>query len=166
MPIIQGKALIYKQNTSYGRPYKVYSALITQVGTLAPVVTITENTTGVNITWTRLDVGKYLATATGLFTVGKTSILLGSEGTELSNNIYTIYDKTLDSFKLKSNGGDGSLTDFTIEVKIYTDVVYPTPTPTVTPTVTPTTTVTPTVTSTSTPTPTVTATATPTPTPA
>ena len=41
------------------RPYKVYTALLSQSGTNAPVATVLENTTGLNITYQYLLVGKY-----------------------------------------------------------------------------------------------------------
>ena len=41
------------------RPYKVYTALLSQSGTDAPVATVLENTTGLNITYQYLLVGKY-----------------------------------------------------------------------------------------------------------
>ena len=41
------------------RPYKVYTALLTQSGTNAPVATVLENTTGLNITYGYSLVGKY-----------------------------------------------------------------------------------------------------------
>ena len=41
------------------RPYKVYTALLTQSGTSAPVATVLENTTGLNITYQYLLVGQY-----------------------------------------------------------------------------------------------------------
>ena len=46
------------------RPYKVYTALLTQTGKNAPVVTVLENTLGYDIVWSRLDAGGYIATAT------------------------------------------------------------------------------------------------------
>lgn len=41
------------------RPYKVYTALLTQSGTNAPVATVLENTTGLNITYGYILVGQY-----------------------------------------------------------------------------------------------------------
>ena len=41
------------------RPYKVYTALLSQSGTNAPVATVLENTTGLNITYGYSLVGKY-----------------------------------------------------------------------------------------------------------
>ena len=53
--------------------YKVYTALLTQTGTNAPVATVLENTIG-DIVWTRVDVGEYLATLSNAFTIGKTFV--------------------------------------------------------------------------------------------
>jgi hypothetical protein len=54
-------------------PYKVYTALLSQNGTTAPVPTILENTIG-NIVWTRIEAGFYIATLNGAFTAGKTFV--------------------------------------------------------------------------------------------
>lgn len=48
------------------RPYKVYAALLTQVGTDDPTAVILENSIGA-ITWTRLGVGEYSASSAALF---------------------------------------------------------------------------------------------------
>lgn len=53
------------------RPYKVYTALMSQSGTSAPTVIILENTIG-SIVWTRNNVGKYFGTLASAFTVNKT----------------------------------------------------------------------------------------------
>lgn len=47
------------QNGTPIKPYKVYSALLTQNGTDAPVATILENTLGVNITYEYTNTGTY-----------------------------------------------------------------------------------------------------------
>ena len=54
------------------RPYKVYTALLTQEGTDAPVATILENTLGGDIVWSYFGVGTYRGTLTGAFTIDKT----------------------------------------------------------------------------------------------
>jgi hypothetical protein len=41
------------------RPYKVYTALVTQSGTSNPVLTVKENTIGTNMTFTRGSAGLY-----------------------------------------------------------------------------------------------------------
>ena len=54
------------------RPYKVYTALISQSGTNAPVATVLENTLGGTVVWTRIGTGQYEATLSSAFTVDKT----------------------------------------------------------------------------------------------
>lgn len=56
-------------------PYKVYTALLTQTGTNAPVATVLENTLGGTVVWSYSDVGIYFAGLTGAFTANKTFIL-------------------------------------------------------------------------------------------
>lgn len=59
--------------------YKVYTALLTQTGTAAPVATVLENTIG-NIVWTRASVGVYLATLSGAFNPSKTILFIQNKG--------------------------------------------------------------------------------------
>jgi hypothetical protein len=61
------------------RPYKVYTALLTQSGTSAPVATVLENTIG-NIWFTYLDVGAYVANSNGLFKENKTATFITTSG--------------------------------------------------------------------------------------
>jgi hypothetical protein len=60
-----------------GRPYKVYTALLTQSGTDAPVATVLENTLGGEVTWTYSEPGYYVANSNGLFTYNKTQLFHG-----------------------------------------------------------------------------------------
>lgn len=53
-------------------PYKVYTALITQIGTSAPTANVLENTLGGTVVWSRIGEGEYLATLSGAFTGVKT----------------------------------------------------------------------------------------------
>ena len=52
--------------------YKVYTALLTQTGTNAPVATVLENTLGGEVVWSYVSIGNYLATLSGAFTENKT----------------------------------------------------------------------------------------------
>lgn len=52
--------------------YLVYTALLTQSGTDAPVATVLQNTLGGTVVWTRNGVGDYTGTLTGAFLAGKT----------------------------------------------------------------------------------------------
>jgi hypothetical protein len=54
------------------RPYKVYTASLSQDGTSAPVAVVLENTLGVTLTWSRFGVGNYRLTASSaIFDVNK-----------------------------------------------------------------------------------------------
>ena len=53
------------------RAYKVYTALLTQTGTDAPVATVLENTLGGTVVWTYSNVGEYTATLSSAFTTNK-----------------------------------------------------------------------------------------------
>lgn len=54
--------------------YLVYTALLTQAGTDAPVATVFGDNTIGGIVWTRLAAGQYNGTLTGAFTLNKTFI--------------------------------------------------------------------------------------------
>ena len=60
--------------TSGGASYLVYTALLTQTGTDAPVATVLENTLGGAVVWSYIDAGNYYATLSGAFTANKTFI--------------------------------------------------------------------------------------------
>ena len=68
------------------RPYKVYTALLTQTGTSAPVATVLENTLGGEVVWTRDGSGYYIATSSGLFTENKTGFFSKVSGLSKSTN--------------------------------------------------------------------------------
>jgi len=54
------------------RPYKVYTALLTQTGTDTPVATVLENTLGGTVVWIRDGVGSYSCVLSGAFLANKT----------------------------------------------------------------------------------------------
>lgn len=58
------------------RPYKVYTAFLTQSGTSAPVANVFENTLGGTIVWTRDSTGIYSGTLANAFTVNKTACFI------------------------------------------------------------------------------------------
>ena len=61
------------------QPYKVYTALLTQTGTDAPVATILQNTLGGTPVWSRSGVGTYAITLAGAFPINKTVCFLTIE---------------------------------------------------------------------------------------
>jgi hypothetical protein len=59
------------------KPYKVYTAFLTQTGTSAPVATVLENELGGTIVWTYGgNAGRYLATLSGAFVANKTAVII------------------------------------------------------------------------------------------
>ena len=60
-----------------GPAYKVYSAIITQFGNNAPIVTVLQNTIG-DISFQYVGVGSYRVVSAGLFIEGKTFAFIGS----------------------------------------------------------------------------------------
>ena len=66
----------FRRLTPQEPTYKVYTALLSQSGTNAPVATVLENTLGDIVTFTYKDVGTYNIISNGLFTEGKTIHLI------------------------------------------------------------------------------------------
>jgi hypothetical protein len=73
-----------------GSSYLVYTALLSQTGTNAPVATVLENTLGTTIVWTRDDVGEYI----GTFTISPTAKLYvgGQSNIALSQVVIPLSD--------------------------------------------------------------------------
>ena len=121
------------------RPYKVYTALLSQSGTDAPVATVLENTLGYDIVWSRLNAGGYTATATefAIEDFNKFYCNIGNKppsgaSTDISSYIveastlplgspssFEVYTKTI----LNSTGvvtrGDNILEFTPIEIRVY-----------------------------------------------
>lgn len=103
-------------------PYKVYTAIVTQSGTNAPVPTILENTLGATPTWTRAGAGNYKITLTDAFTIGKSFVLTSTDyltgniehmtGGFSSNDFYEMY-----TYNLTNVASDGGYWFF--ELRVY-----------------------------------------------
>ena len=103
---------------SYNLGYTVYTALLNQTGTAAPVPTILQNTTGGTFTWTRQSAGNYTITASSaLFTVNKTILFLNNGST--ANITQVPWDRTSDTTVTLSLGADGNLNNGSFEIRIY-----------------------------------------------
>ena len=103
---------------SYSLGYTVYTALLTQAGTAAPVATILQNTTGATFTWARTSSGTYTITASSnAFTNNKT-ILFFNLG-EYTFTVNMPWTRTSDTVITISLGGDGRITNGSFEVRIY-----------------------------------------------
>ena len=106
---------------SYSLGYTVYTALLNQIGTAAPVATILQNTTGGTIIWTRTITGEYTATiANALFTLNKTLVFINNgdglhqgQGVAPSWISPTTTTINIDTFS------DGALINGAIEIRVY-----------------------------------------------
>ena len=104
------------------RPYKVYTALLTQSGTNAPTATVLENTLGGTVVWSREAAGFYNATLVGAFTLNKTTVLI-TQGT--GQAIYSGYGDSLTNhikligYSFSGTQIDNLLDRTTIEIRVY-----------------------------------------------
>jgi len=103
---------------SAGPGYKVYTALLTQAGTAAPVATILKNNTGATFTWARTGSGTYTITASSnTFTSNKTIVFFNlGEYTFASQQPWVRTSDTVITLPL---GGDGRITNGSFEILIY-----------------------------------------------
>ena len=106
----------YSGSLTGGSSYLVYSALLTQSGTDAPVATVLENTLGGTVVWTRDGAGAYFATLTGVFTNNKTVAFI-SDGESNRNAIAVRFDD--DSVYVETSGGDEELVNTSLEIRVY-----------------------------------------------
>lgn len=120
LPVYSGDVnpIIEKVNELSNKSYKVYTALLTQSGTDAPVATVLENTIG-DIVWERGSAGNYTGTLTNAFIENKTFILATLGGAEIviisaSSSINIIRINTNDTTNFIDFDGDMS-----IEIRVY-----------------------------------------------
>jgi hypothetical protein len=103
--------------------YKVYTALLSQSGTAAPVATVLENTLGGTVVWGRTNAGFYTGTLSNSFISGKTfyppsSSTGANENIRIYNYISNTSQIRLDTYFLSSNS-DGILNNTTVEIRVY-----------------------------------------------
>ena len=108
------------------RPYKVYTALLTQSGTDAPVATVLENTLGGDITFSYEEDGWYNVISNSLFVENKTtcSISITSQETYGYHLIKRISEGIIKINSVGVSGGvyvltDSILDNSTIEIRVY-----------------------------------------------
>jgi hypothetical protein len=101
-------------------PYKIYNAVLTQSGNLAPVATVLQNTLGGTIVWTRDSEGVYLGTLAGAFTTNKTLV----QATNSTDKINKVVSQNVNYIQLSMF--DTAMQDYTdgftklfLEVKVY-----------------------------------------------
>jgi hypothetical protein len=105
------------------RPYKVYTALLSQTGTNAPVATVLENTLGGTVVWSRVDTGMYLATLTGAFTGNKTVAFFQSgysnPGAPTMYSSYKDSDNAVRLYSLSTGFYADQILSGQIEIRVY-----------------------------------------------
>lgn len=120
--------------TSWDDPigYKVYTAIITQSGTAAPVVNVLKNTLGAAINWSRDNAGRFSGDAgvLGLFTSNKTIIFINNNddlfAADTSNYIIRAYRFNVNKIKIIKSYSELPSTqtyvddfDLHIEIRVY-----------------------------------------------
>lgn len=111
-----------------GSSYKVYTALLTQTGTTAPVATVLENTLGGTLVWSRNDAGDYLGTLNGAF-LNENEFFTFNNLLSLQNSV-SVYWNNSDSFVINTfywNGvlpavyspQDDILFNYALEIRVY-----------------------------------------------
>jgi len=114
-------------NPIINKGYKVYTALLTQSGTNAPVATVLENTLG-NIVWSRVATGTYAANSSGAFTTDKTTLdfgVLDSGAVWPHGYVITSYGESITgSLKFYTGTPAGSVSDdmlvhTKVEIRVY-----------------------------------------------
>lgn len=102
-----------------GRPYKVYTALLTQASTSDPVSTVLENTIG-TINITRSGTGSYSITSDGLFTLNKTTFdITPIQGFIKQNSLSNINTIAFETKSTSDVSSDGLLTSKKLEIRVY-----------------------------------------------
>ena len=101
------------------RPYKVYTALLTQSGTSAPVAMVLENTLGGTVEWSYVDVGIYRATLTGAFTTNKTMIVPANIRFGNGDDYFYVEDLTTDKIEVTCSANSVIPACFNFEIRVY-----------------------------------------------
>jgi hypothetical protein len=104
--------------------YKVYSVLLSQTGTSAPVATILENTLGVTPVWNYQSQGLYYVQANGVFINNKTTVtvsplpngLLGAYSAISFNGNDWVY---IDVKQANGQSTNNSLSKTFFEIRVY-----------------------------------------------
>lgn len=112
-------------STPYSPPYKVYSALLNQDGTVGapPVATVLENTLGDDVEWIYDSVGGYFGRCVGKFTDNKTAIFTGQNYDNVAKEITYAYPLDVDNVYIDTRDDgvayNGSLINTFVEIRVY-----------------------------------------------
>lgn len=100
--------------------YLVYTALLTQTGTNAPVATVLQNTLGGTPVWGYDTGGGYTVTLANAFTVNKTAVFIGLPAAS-STTLFGISAATMTSslIYLEAISGNDQLLNTPFEIRVY-----------------------------------------------
>lgn len=99
--------------------YSVYTALLSQSGTNAPVATVLQNTLGGTVMWGYSSVGNYTATLANAFPANKTVVFLSGNGGLMGSNIDSASQITIYSYNDGGNPEDEYIQTAPIEIRVY-----------------------------------------------
>lgn len=100
-----------------GASYKVYTALLNQSGTDAPVATVLENTLGLNAVFTYDVAGQYTLTdSAGLFLSNKTAVFMQFKN---GGPTMEIWVENVNQIIIGTDGQDEVLLNTFIEIRVY-----------------------------------------------
>jgi hypothetical protein len=111
------------------RPYKVYTALLTQSGTDAPTAIILENSIG-NIVWTYSSAGLYIATLVGAFPDANKFFTLNYKIMIEPQKYIAVKVQSVNTFEVRTSvvsyspsiaytPQNGMLSNYPIEIRVY-----------------------------------------------
>lgn len=121
VPVLKGGA---NKKTKL-RGYKVYTALLAQSGTDAPVATVLENTLGGVITYTYSATGAYNINVTNnAFTANKVACMVGDTFNSVGTAVnfltpYTTSQIQMQVYDLDGNDTDDQLVQTLLEIRVY-----------------------------------------------
>lgn len=107
------------QKVADSRPYKVYTALLSQTGANAPVATVLENTLGGDVVWSYEDVGDYLATLSGAFIDGKTYTIVHCPDNGYIAQIIRLDENEISLTITPSENTVSQSYPFAVEIRVY-----------------------------------------------
>lgn len=104
------------------RPYKVYTALLTQSGTDDPIATVLENTLGGPVTWSYESAGDYMATLPYNVNINKMALFNNNPSSSISRIMFTQNDtNTVELATWNTSGTLANLLNMriTVEIRIH-----------------------------------------------
>ena len=102
-----------------GASYDVYTALLTQTGTDAPVATVLENTLGGTVVWTYETSGEYRGTLSGAFTASKTVLFIQYISAAVAGADFSLTRYDDNTVRVRDGDGTDGLTARAIEIRVY-----------------------------------------------